>query len=103
METLLMINEVLPTADWSIETFLDNAFDNVEGIGGSLLMLMGILAVIWGGVLLFKKLMAGQKDQTSWGTIAMLIVIGGAVAFGGAAIVFDIAESSEDTIHEIGN
>lgn len=102
MELLITAHEVLPYANWSLENLLGNSFNAAKSIGGLLLALMGIIGVIWGGVLLLKKLMAGERDQTSVMKIIMLLVIGGAFAFGGTSLIFDVARGSETTIRDIG-
>lgn len=102
MDMLIAAHEVLPYADWTLENFLGNANNAVRSLGGLLLILLGAVGVIWGGVLLLKKLMAGERDQTSWAKIILLIIIGGAFAFGGTSLIFDVAGSSEQTIRDIG-
>lgn len=101
METLIELGNVLPYANWSLETFLENATSNVRNLGAVFLGLMGLIGLIWGGTLLIKKLMSGQQDQTSWGKIIMLIIIGGAL-MGGGVLLFEIGESGEQTIRDLG-
>lgn len=102
METLIELGNVLPYADWSLETFLESATTNLETLGAIFLGLMGLIGLVWGGTLLIKKLMSGQQDQTSWGKIIMLIIIGGALMAGSGAIIFEIGSSGEQTIRDLG-
>jgi hypothetical protein len=74
----------------------------VKEAGGGVLILMGLVALVWGGVLALKKLMAGQGNQTSWGTIILLIILGGAIAVGGFALIFEIGSGGKQTIEDIG-
>lgn len=92
----------LVDANWDLRTFLNNANDYVQLAGGALLGLLGAVGIVWGGVLLIKKLMAGQQDQTSWGKIILLVLIGGALFAGGWALMAQIASGGQDTIMEIG-
>lgn len=93
---------LLPTATWTLENFLGNADSAVRTLGGLFLVLLGAVAVIWGGTLLIKKLMSSEQDRTSWAKIILLLLIGGAFAFGGTSLIFDVAGSSETTIRDIG-
>ncbi|WP_460802219.1 hypothetical protein [Nocardiopsis aegyptia] len=63
---------------------------------------MGTVGVIWGGVLLIKKLMASQQDQTSWIKILGLILVGGALMAGGFGLISNIAEGGQTTIEDLG-
>lgn len=92
----------LTTANWDLSTFLENATDFVADAGGLLLMLLGAVGIVWGGVLLIKKLMAGQQDQTSWGKIILLVLIGGAMFVGGWSLMETISSGGQDTIMDIG-
>lgn len=92
----------LPTAAWDVVSFLTNAASYVKTGGGALLILMGIAALVWGGVLLLKKLMGGQQNQDSWVKIILMIIIGGAIAVGGFALVFTIGSGGKKTIDDLG-
>ncbi|MFE1170366.1 hypothetical protein [Nocardiopsis sp. NPDC058789] len=92
----------LPYASWDLLSFLDNATSYVQGAGGSLLALMGTAGVVWGGVLLIKKLMASQQDQTSWVKILALILLGGALMVGGFSLISQIAAGGQTTIEDLG-
>ncbi|WP_435109324.1 hypothetical protein [Nocardiopsis synnemataformans] len=92
----------LPAAGWDLVSFFDNAREYVALAGGGLLALMGTIGVVWGGVLLIKKLMASQQDQTSWVKIIALILIGGALMVGGFSLISDIAAGGRTTIEDLG-
>ncbi|WP_049576790.1 hypothetical protein [Nocardiopsis sp. SBT366] len=92
----------LPFASWDLLSFFENATNYVRMAGGSLLALMGTVGVVWGGVLLVKKLMASQQDQTSWVKIIGLIFIGGALMVGGFSLISTIAAGGRTTIEDLG-
>lgn len=92
----------LPAAGWDLVSFFDNARTYVGTAGGGLLTLMGTVGVVWGGVLLIKKLMASQQDQTSWIKIIGLILIGGALMVGGFSLISNIAAGGRTTIEDLG-
>ncbi len=93
----------LGAAQWDIKSFFDNAATYVKGAGGSLLILMGVVAIVWGGVKLVKKLMGGQNaQQESWFMIAALIIVGGALATGGWTLMSTIASGGQTTITQLG-
>lgn len=92
----------LPTAAWDLVSFLENAGEYVKTGGGALLILMGLAALVWGGVLLLKKLMGGQQNQDSWIKIIGLMIIGGAIAVGGFSLIFTIGSGGKKTIEDLG-
>lgn len=64
----------LPGAAWDLTSFLENARAQIQLWGGLVLMLLGAVGLVWGGVLLTKKLMANPQtagQQSSWGTVAL--------------------------------
>lgn len=89
-------------AAWDLASFLTNAADYVKIIGGGALILMGIAALVWGGVLLLKKLMGGQQNQDSWAKIILMVILGGAFAVGGFGLAFTIGSGGKKTIDDLG-
>ena len=90
-------------ADWDLKSFLVNATTYIKFIGGLVIALLGTAAVVWGAYKFFSKLFGGQSAaQTSWGTVALLIIIGGAAMAGGGSLVFSIAEGGKITIEDLG-
>lgn len=87
---------------WDLTSFLTNAGEYVRVAGGALLILMGLAALVWGGVLLLKKLMSGQQNQDSWIKIIGLVIVGGAIAVGGFGLIFTIGSGGQQTIEDIG-
>lgn len=94
----------LPTAAWDVVSFLTNAASYAKTAGGALLILMGVFSLIWGGVQLVIKLIGGaqSQNQTSWIKIILMIIIGGAIAVGGFAMVFTIGSGGKKTIDDLG-
>ncbi|MFE4834438.1 hypothetical protein ACFRAU_07130 [Arthrobacter sp. NPDC056691] len=94
----------LPTAAWDIASFLENAKTQIQLWGGLLLMLLGAVGLVWGGVLLIRKLMANPQSgpQQGWGTIALLILVGGALGTGGWQLMSTIGSGGQQTIEDLG-
>lgn len=94
----------LPTAAWDLESFLNNAKTYTENIGGLILMLLGAVALIWGGVQLVKKLMGNPQtsQQINWGTVALLIIVGGGLLTGGFSLMETVGSGGEETITDLG-
>lgn len=90
-------------ADWDLKSFIVNATTYIKFIGGLVVALMGTAAVVWGAYKFFAKLFGGQSAaQTSWFTVALLIIVGGAAMTGGGSLVFGIAEGGKTTIEDLG-
>ncbi|AOY70986.1 hypothetical protein ACIQF8_03260 [Pseudarthrobacter sp. NPDC092184] len=95
----------LPTAAWDLTSFLENAKSQIQLWGGLLLMLLGAVGLVWGGVLLIKKLMATPQSagqQQGWGTIALLILVGGALGTGGWSLINTIGSGGQKTLEDLG-
>lgn len=104
-EAAVLAQADLPTGAWDLTSFLQNAKSAIQGWGGGLLMLLGVAGLVWGGVLLIKKLMANPQtagQQQGWGTIALLILVGGALATGGFQLVSTVGSGGEKTITDLG-
>ena len=97
-------NNVNADKSWDLKTFFDNATDYMQTIGGAFLALIGIGGLTWGGFLLVRKLMGGQQaQQDSWFKIVALILVGGAMLFGGMTLLLNFAQGGKDTIENFGN
>lgn len=89
---------------WDLENLLTNATSKFKLWIGLFFGLVGIIAIAWGVYKFFAKLFGGPSgQQTSWLTIAVLIIAGAVVAFGGTSLVFDIAQGGKQTIEDLGN
>lgn len=93
-----------PTAAWDLMSFLQNAKSYIQTAGGALLMLLGAVGLVWGGVLLLKKLMGNPQtsQQTGWGTIVLLILVGGALGTGGWNLISTIGSGGQTTVMQLG-
>ncbi|MEV0412434.1 hypothetical protein AB0I68_16920 [Streptomyces sp. NPDC050448] len=104
-EAAVLTQAPLPSAAWDLTSFLQNAKSQVQLWGGSVLMLLGVVGLVWGGVLLIKKLMANPQSagqQQGWGTIALLILVGGALGTGGWTLIQTIGSGGQQTITDLG-
>ncbi len=100
-----LVYAALPDAAWDLTSFLQNAKTQIQLWGGLLLMLLGAVGLVWGGVLLVKKLMASPQtagQQQGWGTIALLILVGGALGTGGWQLISTIGSGGQQTIEDLG-
>lgn len=89
-------------ASWDIGTFLENATKRVQDWGGLLIILLGAALVVWAVVKIFMNLVSDQQPH-HWARCIIMLIIGGALMFGGATLVFDIAKGGKTTIEELGN
>lgn len=101
----LELELALPSAAWDLKSFLANAKSYTQAVGGALLMLFGVAGLIWGGVLLLKKLMGNQQSGAGhgWGQIILLILVGGALSTGGWQLISTIGSGGQATIEDLGN
>lgn len=87
---------------WDIVEFLTNGQDYGQKVGGALLSLAGLLAIVWGGVLGVKKLMS-EQSRDSWFRAGGLIFVGGLLFFGGLNMLMNISSGAKDTVNNFGN
>lgn len=94
----------LPVANWDLLSFLDNAKTYAKNVGAGVLLLLGVVAVVVGGVFLCIKLFGSQQagQKHGWFQIIALIIVGGALSTGGVTLMMDIGGGGEDTIRELG-
>ncbi|MGW0577106.1 hypothetical protein ACWD25_14280 [Streptomyces sp. NPDC002920] len=104
-EAAVLTRSSLPSAAWDLTSFLQNAKSQVQLWGGLVLMLFGAVGMVWGGVLLIKKLMANPQSagqQQSWLMIALLILVGGALGTGGWSLISTVGSGGQQTITDLG-
>lgn len=104
IESALSGVPTLPTAAWDLVSFFSNAKNYGTIIGGGLLSLVGLIIVVFAGIAIAKKLLGGANgaQQDSWLKVVLMLVIGGAMMFGGIAMFVNIAEGGKTTIEELG-
>ena len=104
-EAAVLARASLPSAAWDLTSFLENAKAQIQQWGGLVLMLLGVVGLVWGGVLLIKKLMANPQtagQQSSWGTVALLVLCGGALGTGGWQFMSTVGSGGQQTIEDLG-
>lgn len=88
---------------WTLNKFLTNAKGGVQTVGGSLIALLGVIMIIWGGVQIAKALLSHGKGQSpNWVVCIALIVVGGAFATGGLTLLSNIGRGGYSTVNDIG-
>lgn len=87
---------------WDLTSFLSNATDAIKNWGNYLIIGMGVALIIWGAVKLAIGLMSHGKQPVNWVVIILMFIIGGALAFGGYALMSTIASGGKTTIEELG-
>ena len=67
---------------WDLGSFLENATSTLQGWGGSLIILIGVIMVIASVYQIAKGLIQGGRGQTNWAIAILLLLIGGAFMAG---------------------
>lgn len=91
----------LAVGDWSIEKMLSNGASTIQTIGGSLFVLLGMIAIVVSAVHAFNKVTSDQSNKR-WGRIAMTFVLGGLMLSGGFALFMNIAKGAQTTVDQLG-
>jgi hypothetical protein len=93
----------LPTAAWDLISFLSNAKNYGNLIGGGVAGIAGLILVIVAIVFIAKKFLGnGQGQEKSWVIIVLMLIIGGALLTGGFVFIANIASGGQKTIEELG-
>lgn len=93
----------IPMATWSISDLLKNTQSAVQTWGGLLITLLGCVLIIVGVVKIVMGLISHGKKPTNWAVIIIMIIVGGALAFGGWSLASSVAQGAGDTINDLGN
>ena len=92
------------TSAWSIGTFLQNATQTAQGWAGLAMILVGVVAIAFGGISiligLMKKNNGGQPIQ--WVPLILCIILGGAFFVGGWSFANSVAQSANETVATLG-
>lgn len=76
-----------PESSGDLVTVLDEMQGLIGGMGGTLLIMIGAISIVWAGVLLIKKLMSPDSYGSSWGSILVMLIMGGAMSSGGLTLI----------------
>lgn len=89
--------------DWSINNFLNNLNNSLFGWGTIIVVIIGVVMVIVGIFLIAKGLMSQGRGQTNWFLAIVLLVLGGALAFGGGwDVLKNFGTGSKNTLDDLG-
>lgn len=79
-----------------LATFFGSANDTISNWMSYLMVFIGLIGIVWAGVLLIKKLMAPLGyGHGSWASIMLMLLIGGAMTAGGTSMSGLFVPSSE--------
>lgn len=94
----------LPTGAWDILSLLKNSKTWLQTAGGLVLMLLGVAAIVVGGIFLLIRLMGNSQgpQKHGWGQIILLLLAGGAMATGGLVLLQKMTSGAQTTINQLG-
>lgn len=100
----LATNVNASTLAWDLTTFLRNAATTITTWGGLIVVLIGLIMVIVGVYQIAKGFISHGKQQTNWVVAILLLLIGGALCFGGGwNLVKKVSEGGASTIEQLGD
>lgn len=90
-------------AAWDAESFLKNTETTLKTLGGLIMAVLGVAALIVAAFKLFQKFTSEEKArQISWFTIIGLFIIAGLLIFGGMQVFTAIAQGGNTTLVDLG-
>lgn len=102
-KTLVQVQPVFASGDWSLDSFFQNVLIAVQKYGGYILMIVGAAALIWSIVQAFRKYVF-QSQEVRTGAVALIAgaVFGAAFMIGGWDLANDIGQGLKETADEFG-
>lgn len=102
-KTLVQVQPVFASADWSLDSFFQNVLIAVQKYGGYILMIVGAAALIWSIVQAFRKYVF-QSQEVRTGAVALIAgaVFGAAFMIGGWDLANNIGQGLKETADEFG-
>lgn len=88
--------------NFSIDGVLSKLKTNLVNWGGAIIVIAGIIMIIVGVVQLARGLMSKGRSQTNWLMVALLIIVGAALAAGGFAWIANIGKGLSGDIDALG-
>lgn len=87
--------------EWDLAQLLSNGKNLAMTLGGALLGLLGVVAIIVAAVRAFGKL-TSEQSRASWGKIIGIFMLGGVMLAGGIALFVQVATGLKDTVDDLG-
>lgn len=102
-KTLVQVQPVFASGDWSLDSFFQNVLTAVQKYGGYILMIVGAAALIWSIVQAFRKYVF-QSQEVRTGAVALIAgaVFGAAFMIGGWDLANNIGQGLKETADEFG-
>lgn len=89
-------------AAWDLNSFLKNAGEAGKTWGGSFIILLGVIAIIYAAYQIITGLISHGKKQVNWGVTIILLLVGGACMTGGFTLMSTLASGGQKTIEDLG-
>lgn len=90
-----------PLLTWDVTQFLANAQNITTTVGGSLMTVLGVIAVLVAVFKGFSK-MTSEQSRSSWPKIIGLFVLGGMMIAGGISLFISMASGVKGTVDMLG-
>lgn len=91
-------------SNWSVDNLLNNLNSSLNNWAVILVAIVGVVMCIVGVFKIAKGLMSKGQGQVNWVLNIALILIGGALAFGGGwGLVSSLSSGAEDTLNNLGH
>lgn len=87
---------------WSVDDFLENGKNKFQQWVSVAILFIGIAMMFFGVFQLFKAVTAQQGSGGHWVKAIIGIFLGGAITFGGWALIEKIAKGGQETINDLG-
>lgn len=93
---------MLVSGAWDPGSVLDSAVDWLKDNGAKFLTVLGTIAVIWGGIYLFRVVIGSQQKGKMFVWALVSFIVGGILAVGGLTFLLTVAEGGYDGAKGVG-
>lgn len=89
---------------WDITSFLNNVTAKFGFWGGLALGIFGAIGLVWGAIMVWKKLAGNQPpgQGPGWGKMIGLILFSGAISTGGFNLMQTVSGGGKTSLLELG-
>lgn len=104
MSPMSLFGGIMPASTWTIMNLLNNANHWAQIIGALVVVIVGVFAMIYGGITVFRAI-TGRTGSTGphWIKAILCLLGGGILTYSGGRVIFNLGQAGNDLMNKLGN